>query len=279
MSDFDFSKDEIVIAQRVESGNGLAEQYSDETKPPLKGEVNQAVLTGQADGLTLKGTVQKGEMRLIPQTGRTDSLKAVEAPGDMSVRGWEYVAMPPTVFPSDSVKNAYENVSSKWFRGRHSIPVSIDLNGDHEGDAYDRYPLMWSIPGKLKLADSLESAVELRGKIMLRNERAELVETKDWYCVKFWDDHVDNLAHNIRADGYIMHFDNKTQSWWQLNQLRYIFNHVEGRGPCYGPFLPATSEWYCPDNIPNTVSPTLYGDFVEGDDNTYEKKFNRRFMK
>lgn len=250
---------EYVIAQQVEPPSPLAEEYAADA--PLQGQVSQAQLKGQAQDITLRGSVQKGDIKLLPQQGTPDEI-VIESPSSMEIRGWEYVAMPPTQ-AAQSVLNAYNDQHGKWYRGRHRIPVSIDLNGDHEGDAYDRYPLMWSIPQKLKLADSREKAVEVTGKIMLRNERAELIETPDYYKAKLWDDHIDNLAHNIRADGYIMHFDAKTQSWWKLGSLKYYFNHPDGRGNCYGPDVCVTSEWYCPDNIPNTVSPTLYADYVD----------------
>jgi hypothetical protein len=252
---------EIVIAQQVSYPSPLAEEYANDTAPGLKGQVEESTLKGGAKSVTLKGTVQKGDLKLIPQRAADDENDRPESAPSMEIRGWEYVAMPPTE-GSPAVLNAYADEKGKWYRGRHRIPVSIDLDGDHEGDAYGTYPLMWSFPHKLKLADSREKAVEVVGKIMLRNERAELVETQDWYRVKLWDDHIDNLAHNIRADGFIMHFDEKSQTWWKLGQLKYYFNHEEGRGNCYGPDVPATSEWSYPDNLPNTVSPTLYGDYV-----------------
>ncbi len=254
-----------VIAQQVDGPNALSQEYANDTKQPLKGRVEDRKVKGDAEDVLLKGTIQKGEQILIPQEAHSDNFKRVDPPGKMQVRDWEYVAMPPTEFSSDGVKKAYADVGGKWHRGWHRIPVHIDLDGDHETDAYDRYPLMWSIPEKLKLASSREAAVEITGKIMLRNERSELIETKDYYCAKVWDDHIDNLAHNIRADGYIMHFDHATQSWWRLSQLKYIFNHVEGRGTCYGPDLPATSGWDGPDMHINESPPRMYGDPVDGD--------------
>lgn len=249
---------ERLIAQKVDSPNALCQEYAQDTSQPKKGQIEDVVL---------KGKVEKGGQNLIPLRAEMDDSSRTQTPGSMAIRGWEYVAMPPTEFSSESVKKAYSDFSGKWRRGRHSIPVDIDLNGDHEADTYDRYPLMWSIPGKLKLASSRESAVEIKGKIMLRNERAELVETKDYYCVKIWDDHIDNLSHNIRADGYIMHFDNDTQTWWRLSQLKYIFNHTEGRGNCYGQDIPTTSQWLAPDYHWNESPPKLYGDFVVDDKN------------
>lgn len=265
MSELKSHRCDTLIAQQVGSADALAQEYAQESKKPLAGQVSESSLKGQAENVTLKGTIEKGEQKLIPLQGRSDPSEKVESPGEMSIRGWEYVAMPPTEFSMESIRKAYSDLNGKWHRGRHRIPVNIDLDGDHEGDAYDRYPLMWSIPGKMKLADSREAAPEIKGKIMLRNDRAELVETKDYYCVKIWDDHVDNLASNIRADGYIMHFDNKTQSWWRLSHLKYIFNHEDGRGTCYGPDVPCTSEWGAPDNHMNECPPTLYADPVDGD--------------
>jgi len=243
------------LAPNALAPNALAMEYADDSK----------LLQGKTEDALLRGHVEKGAQTLVPQKGQLDHLHRVDPPAKMAVEDLEYVAMPPTEFTSDGVKKAYADVAGKWLRGWHRIPVNIDLDGDHKTDAYDRYPLMWSIPSKLKLASSKENAVEIEGKIMLRNERCELIETKDYYRVKVWDDHIDNLAHNIRADGYIMHFDNETQTWWRLGQLQYIFNHTEGRGTCYGPNLPATSQWYGPDCHINECPPSVFADPADRD--------------
>lgn len=171
----------------------------------------------------LKVTEWDYPSKYVQQEPKMDTYQKAEVPGNFGP--YMHVALPPVNLQSETMPEAYcGKEKAKYNRGLHEINATVDMNGDHfnnDGDVRRFYWLKWSIPVGLKGS--------ITGPICVENDYGEQIPTRDWYSVS-----VKRDEGNVWTEGFVMHYDEKSNQWIRFNKLKFMFDTEESVGPAYG---------------------------------------------